>query len=137
MAPVTRELQIRLLKLFNYKVALEEENSTLERTFSDDFDSITHEEEEILAFSEIFQVLANEVPDVLINKFNQIIKYKKIPVRRTSQPSAENNTSSTQELKTFFVYSENKILMEICDSLSPTEVYKYINLLSVLLETYL
>ena len=125
MAPVARELQIKLLTITNFKPP--QENfaiSTLESTFSDDYDLLNKEDEEILMFTEIFHVLGHQIPQSLLDNFQYITKTKRIPAKMDYSSKSATGSKDQKDMKTFFVYSEIKILAQICDSLSAKEVYK-------------
>lgn len=111
---VRRELQLRILKLssveFNTNTL-----STLESNFSDENDQLSNEEEDILEFTEIFEMFNISAPENIKVNFGNIISSKKIPLKR--------GDIGHYSKKTFFVYAENKIMMKICDSLTPQDVY--------------
>lgn len=113
--PVRRELQLRLLKLSSMEYERNNNLSTLESNFSDESDQLSNDEEDILEFTEIFEMFGQSAPESIKNSFGSIIASKKIPVRRQH---------GSQKKKTFFVHAENKIMMKICDSLSPDEVFQ-------------
>lgn len=89
--------------------------STLESNFSDESDQLSNDEEDILEFAEIFEMFSHAAPESIKSNFGSIIASKKIPIRRKH---------GSQKKKTFFVHAENKIMMKICDSLSPQEVFQ-------------
>ncbi|KAK3868171.1 hypothetical protein Pcinc_026431 [Petrolisthes cinctipes] len=120
IAPVRRELQLRLLKLSSLELKDNESLSTLESNFSDDNDQLSYEEEDVLEFTEIFDMFQQQAPEGIKANFTKIIESKKIPIRRSRD---------TQNKKTFFVYAENKIMMKICDNLSPHDVFQMYGIL--------
>lgn len=115
-----RELQLRLLKLSTLELHYDDSLSTLESNFSDEVDHLSSNEEDVLEFTEIFERLKYPVPQEIKERFNRIVTSKKIPFRK-----AEGSNK-----KTFFVYAENKILMKVCNSLSPMEVHQMYKTLS-------
>ncbi|XP_042868851.1 uncharacterized protein LOC122251198 isoform X2 [Penaeus japonicus] len=114
ITPARRELQLRILKLCNVELNTNT-LSTLESNFSDENDQLNNEEEDILEFTEIFEMFNISAPENIKTKFGSIISNKKIPLRG----DIENYSK-----KTFFVYAENKVMMKICNSLSPQDVYR-------------
>ncbi|KAK4287090.1 hypothetical protein Pmani_039831 [Petrolisthes manimaculis] len=120
IAPVRRELQLRLLKLSSLELKDNESLSTLESNFSDDNDQLSYEEEDVLEFTEIFDMFEQQAPEGIKANFTKIIESKKIPIRRSRD---------TQNKKTFFVYAENKIMMKICNNLSPHDVFQMYDIL--------
>lgn len=92
----------------------EDNISTLESNFSDENDQISTDEEDVLEFAEIFERFQYPVPEEIKERFDAIVANKKISIRK----------SEGSKKKTFFVYAENKILMKVCNSLSPFEVYE-------------
>ncbi|XP_071546196.1 uncharacterized protein [Panulirus ornatus] len=114
ISPVRRELQLRLLKLSSVDFTKNENLSTLESNFSDENDQLSNEEEDVLEFTEIFEMFNHSAPEKIKSSFGSITFSKKIPVGR----------GSGFQKKTFFVYGENKIIMEICNALSPMEVFE-------------
>lgn len=114
ISPVRRELQLRLLKLSTLELLDDDSLSTLESNFSDEVDRLSSNEEDVLEFTEIFERLKYPVPPEIKDRFDRIVTSKKIPFRK-----AEGNHK-----KTFFVYAENKIMMKVCNSLTPMEVHQ-------------
>ncbi|RXG60337.1 rRNA 2'-O-methyltransferase fibrillarin [Armadillidium vulgare] len=104
-------MEVRLFVLKNYSNS--NQFTVLERNFSDIEDILSEEEEDILEFTEIFQMLLIPLPTFLKEKFDSIVEAKKIPVRKST---------SSNKFKTFFVYTENKILSQICDMLSARDI---------------
>ncbi|XP_053633206.1 uncharacterized protein [Cherax quadricarinatus] len=115
ISPVRRELQLRLLKLSSMELCRTNSLSTLESNFSDESDQLSNEEEDVLEFTEIFEMFNYSAPESIKTNFGNIIASKKIPVRADF---------GTINKKTFFVYAENKIMMKICDLLSANDVFK-------------
>lgn len=120
ISPVRRELQLRLLKLSSLELRDKNHLSTLESNFSDDNDQLSNEEEDVLEFTEIFDMFEQQAPEGIKANFTKIVESKKIPIRRSLD---------TQKKKTFFVYAENKIMMKICNNLSPYEVFQMYEIL--------
>lgn len=120
ISPVRRELQLRLLKLSSLELRDMNHLSTLESNFSDDNDQLSNEEEDVLEFTEIFDMFEQQAPEGIKANFTKIVESKKIPIRRSLD---------TQKKKTFFVYAENKIMMKICNNLSPYEVFQMYEIL--------
>ncbi|KAG7175199.1 caspase-8-like [Homarus americanus] len=114
ISPVRRELQLRLLKLSSMELNKRNSLSTLESNFSDESDLLNNDEEDILEFTEIFEMFNYSAPETIKSNFGNIVSSKKIPVARAV---------GSHKKKTFFVYAENKIMMKICDSLTPGEVF--------------
>ncbi|ROT61665.1 caspase 4 [Penaeus vannamei] len=114
IAPVRRELEHRILKLKSVQLNTNT-LSTLESNLLKKYDQLSNEEEDILEFTEIFEMFNLSLPESIRVNFGNIISSKKIPLKRGDI----GNHS-----KTFFVYAENKIMMKICDSLSPQDVYR-------------
>ncbi|KAG0726715.1 Caspase-8 [Chionoecetes opilio] len=117
--PVRRELQLRLLKLSSLELHYGDSLSTLESNFSDELDHLSSNEEDVLEFTEIFERLKHPVPQEIKDRFDRIVASKKIPIRK---PEGSNT-------KTFFVYAENKIMMKVCNALSPLEVHQMYTIL--------
>lgn len=90
--------------------------STLESNLLKKYDQLSNEEEDILEFTEIFEMFNLSLPESIRVNFGNIISSKKIPLKR--------GDIGNYSKKTFFVYAENKIMMKICDSLSPQDVYR-------------
>ncbi|CAL4084487.1 unnamed protein product [Meganyctiphanes norvegica] len=109
--PVRRELQIRLLTLGAHQMNTSNNLSTLESNFSDASDQLTYTEEDILEFNEIFEMFGHTAPESLKISFGQVIASKKIPV---GHPGLGK--------KSFFVYTENKVMLDICNNLTASDV---------------
>ncbi|XP_068214210.1 uncharacterized protein [Palaemon carinicauda] len=114
LTPLLREMQLRLLKLSACERSRATGPSTLESNFSDSDERLEDGDEEILAFTEIFEMFGHSTPEQIKSLYGQIITQKKIPVRRST---------SGYDKKSFFVYAENKVIMKICDDLTPKDVY--------------
>ncbi|XP_045610647.2 cell death protein 3 isoform X1 [Procambarus clarkii] len=122
ISPVRRELQLRLLKLSSVELCSTNSLSTLESNFSDESDQLSNDEEDILEFTEIFEMFNYSAPESIKSNFGNIIASKKIPVR------ADFGSVSK---KTFFVYAENKIMMKVCNCLTPDDVFQMYEVLRV------
>ncbi|XP_066989993.1 uncharacterized protein [Macrobrachium rosenbergii] len=114
LTPLLREMQLRLLKLSACEKSISTGPSTLESNFSDTDEKLDDEDEEILAFTEIFEMFGHSIPEQIKSLYGMIISQKKIPVRQGT---------TGYDKKSFFVYAENKIIMKICDDLTPKDVY--------------
>lgn len=119
--PLKRELKVKTLKLCQRDVASLMEVSTLESNFSDTTDELDEEDEELLTFTEILDLMQVPIPEPLKGKLDMILKQKKIPVEQNVRTNGAPN--SAKKKNRFLSYTPNKKLSEICDMLSLEEVF--------------
>ena len=119
MSFLKRELQTKTSKLTCKNSDIVPHFSTLDTNFEDDCDELNAEEEELLTFTEVLDLMNIKKPVILEKKLETILTTKKITVQKNAQ---NKNDAETQKNK-FLSYSNNKILSEICDKLSFQEVY--------------
>ncbi|CAL4226296.1 unnamed protein product, partial [Meganyctiphanes norvegica] len=107
LQPVRMEMQVRLFSLLSHEVHSDSFFNTLESNFSEDHDQLSETEEDILEFHEIFEMFGYTTPEKIKKKYDALIISKRIPIS-----------------KHFFVYAENKLMMDICNKLSENDVYQ-------------
>ncbi|XP_018018622.1 uncharacterized protein LOC108675143 isoform X2 [Hyalella azteca] len=115
MQPLMRELKVKTLRMCSLDVPLLE-MPTLESNFADLDDAISVQDEELLTFTEVLQVVGYPVPALLQEKLEAVLSQKRIPARHTRRSSAGNENQ-------FLSYTFNKNIGKICESLSAEEVY--------------
>ncbi|XP_047496981.1 uncharacterized protein LOC125044384 [Penaeus chinensis] len=120
ITPLRRELRCRLLSLSCVK-PVSNSLSTLESNFSDENNELNDGEEDILRFTELLEMFRLPVPKDIRDIFDNIISSKKIPLTMNPEKSEE---------RTFFVEAGSKVMVEIGDSLSPSDVFNLYGILS-------
>ncbi|XP_076038184.1 caspase-8-like isoform X1 [Oratosquilla oratoria] len=117
--PLRLELRVRLMALGSLEVRGPSHLSTLESNFSDHSENLSNDEEDVLEFTEIFKMFGYSVPKTIQDKFYRIVQNKRIPI---------HIEQGTKEKNSFFVFAENKRIVDICDRLTEADVsnvYKY------------
>ncbi|XP_042868849.1 caspase-8-like [Penaeus japonicus] len=124
ITPLRRELKLRLVSLSCVQLVTNSLN-TLESNFSDENKELSDGEEDILRFTELLEMFNLPVPKNIRDNFESIISTKKIPLSMDPDKSRRS---------TFFVEAENKIMVEIGDTLSPSDVFHLYRILSTTVE---
>ncbi|XP_071546174.1 uncharacterized protein [Panulirus ornatus] len=118
-SPLREEAKLRIMNLLDKCKELTSSRTsiTLSNNFNSSRDSLSEAEEEILQFSEILNMFGHPVPQAISETSENIIFTRKIPAV---------TEDGYKRWKTYFVYSENKVLMKICNKLTEEEVrYMY------------
>lgn len=111
--PVKTELKNKNRKLCHRDV-LPLEISTLESILSDTADQIDKDDEELLIFTKVLDLMQVPIPEQLQDKSDIILKDKRIRKTPATDPDKKKNR--------FLSYTPNEKLSEVCDKLSLEEV---------------
>ncbi|CAL4081351.1 unnamed protein product, partial [Meganyctiphanes norvegica] len=112
LQPVRIGMKERILTLQSHAVNHNSNSNTLENRFFRRNDQLSETEEDILEFQEIFEMFGYSTPEEVKKKYEALVTSKEI-------------SKSNQ----FFVYAENKLMMDICNKLSEKDVYQLYKIL--------
>jgi len=116
--PLQREVTVKTLRMSKSMfsdLSVSTDSSTLENNFLHANQDLDDDDEEILTFTEVLDLMDVEVPEDFRAKADSIIVEKRIPI-------SKKDKSESAHKKRFLSYTLNKKLYEICEMLTLEEV---------------
>jgi len=100
MSSLKRELQTKTSKLTCANTLTSPKLSTLDTNFEEDCDELNQEEEELLTFTEVLDLIGARKPKILEDKLQNILTTKKITYRKMPKQNMKVKKRKTNSFRT-------------------------------------